>query len=85
MLQRKYVYPYEYMDEWEKFNKTLVPEKDDLYSSLNMEDITDSDNIHGEKGCKYFDINILGEYRGLYLKSNTLHLLMFLKTLGKCA
>ena len=48
------------MDEWEKFNKILVGEKDDLYSSLNMEDITDSDNIHAEKGCKYFDINILG-------------------------
>ena len=26
----KYVYPYEYMDEWEKFNETLLPEKEEF-------------------------------------------------------
>ena len=45
MLLRKGVYPYEYMDEWEKFNKTLLPEKEKFYSNLNMEDITDADYI----------------------------------------
>ena len=30
------------MDHWEKFNKTL-PEKEDFYSHLNMEDITNTD------------------------------------------
>ena len=29
------------MDFWEKFSETLVPEKEDFYSDLNMEDITD--------------------------------------------
>ena len=29
---------YEYM---ERFNETSLPEKDDFYSNLNMEDITD--------------------------------------------
>ena len=39
---RKGVYPYEYMDDWEKFNETSLPEekKKDFYSHLNMEDIT---------------------------------------------
>ena len=27
LLIRKGVYPYEYMDDWEKFNKTKLPEK----------------------------------------------------------
>ena len=27
LLLRKGVYPYEYMDDWEKFNETLLPEK----------------------------------------------------------
>ena len=38
MLQ-KGIYPYEYMDDWEKFIGTLLPEKEDFYSHLNMEDI----------------------------------------------
>ena len=39
---QKGVYHYEYMDHWEKFNKT--PEKEDFYSHLNMEDITNTDS-----------------------------------------
>ena len=27
LLSRKVVYPYEYMDDWEKFNETSLPEK----------------------------------------------------------
>ena len=27
LLLRKGVYPYEYMDEWEKFNETSLPQR----------------------------------------------------------
>ena len=43
------------MDGWEKFNETL-PEKEDLYSHLNMEDITDADYLHTKRVCKDFEI-----------------------------
>ena len=43
LLLRKGVYPYEYMDDQEKFNETSLPEKKIFYSHLNMEDITDAD------------------------------------------
>ena len=43
LLLQKGVYPNEYMDGWEKFNETSLPEKEDFYSHLNMEDITDAD------------------------------------------
>ena len=46
LLFRKSVYLYKYMDDWEKFNETLLPEKEDFYSHLNMEDITDGDCAH---------------------------------------
>ena len=36
------VYPYQYMDKWEEFNETSLPEEE-FYSNLNMEDITDVD------------------------------------------
>ena len=37
------VFNHEYMDAWEKFNETSLPEKQYFYSHLNMEDITDAD------------------------------------------
>ena len=43
LLLRKCVYPYEYMHNWEKFNETSLAEKEDFYSHLYMEDITDAD------------------------------------------
>ena len=30
LLLRKDVYPYDYMDEWEKFNETSLPEKEEV-------------------------------------------------------
>ena len=43
MLLRKGAYPYEYMDNWERFDETLLPDKKAFYSKLNLEDITDKD------------------------------------------
>ena len=31
------------MDDWEKFNEPSLPEKEDFYSYLNLEDIADPD------------------------------------------
>ena len=42
-LLRKGVYPYEYMDSWKRFNEKLLSSKEDFYSNLNMEDISDID------------------------------------------
>ena len=39
MLLRKGVYPYEYMDGWDKFNETSIPNKESFYSNLTMENI----------------------------------------------
>ena len=60
------------MDDWEKFNETTLPEKDEFYSKLNIEGITDADYIHPKRVCKDFEIKHLGEYHDLYLKSDTL-------------
>ena len=39
LLLRKGVYPYEYMDSWERFNETSLPPKKDFYSELTLQDI----------------------------------------------
>ena len=37
LLLRKGVSSYKYIDAWEKFNETTLPEKEEFYSNLNME------------------------------------------------
>ena len=48
LLLRKSFYPYEYMDDWKKISETSLPEKEDFYCHLNMENITDADYAHAE-------------------------------------
>ena len=48
MLLRKGVYPYEYINSWEKFYETALPPKKDFYSNLNSEDISDEDYAHAQ-------------------------------------
>ena len=69
---RKGVYAYEYMEYCKKLNETSLPEKEDFYSHLNMEDITDADYVYAKKVCKDFWINNLEEYHDLYVQSDTL-------------
>ena len=42
LLLKKCVYPYEFINDWKKFNKTSLLEKEEFYSNLNMKD-SDSD------------------------------------------
>ena len=41
LMLRKVIYQYEYINIWERFKETSLPDKVDFYSNLNMEDITD--------------------------------------------
>ena len=58
LLLRKGVYAYEYMDNWERFDEKLIPDKKEFYSSLNIENITDVDYRHAKKYTKNLIIKI---------------------------
>ena len=60
------------MDNWERFNKTLLPSKESFYSNLNMENIDDIDYRDGNNVFKRFQLKNLREYGDLYVQSNTL-------------
>ena len=45
------------MDEWEKFNETLLVEKEEFYINLNM----DVDYMYPKIVCKDFEIKNLGD------------------------
>ena len=66
LLLRKGVYPYEYMDSWERFNKTSLPPKKYFYSELNLEDITDKNYNHAQKVFKKYCTD-MGDYHDLYV------------------
>ena len=72
LLLRKGLYPYEYMDNWERFNETSLPNKESFYSNLNMEDIDDIDYRHVNNVFNKFKLNNLGDYHDLYVQSDTL-------------
>ena len=65
------------------FNETALPEKEEFCSNLNLEDKTDADYMHGERVCKDFEINDLGKYHDLRLKSDTLLLADVFKNFRK--
>ena len=56
---QKGIYAHEYMDDEEKFNETLLPEKKGFYIHLNLEDITDADYAHVKRVCKDIEIKKL--------------------------
>ena len=70
-MLRKGVYPYEYMDTWERFNEISLPRKKIFYSNLNMEDISDIDYRHANNVFKGFKLENLGDYHDLYVQSDT--------------
>ena len=72
LMTRKGIYPYDYMDSFDKFNKTELPTKEEFYSQLSDEHISDEDYTHAKKVWNTFKLQTMGEYHNLYLKSDIL-------------
>ena len=72
LLTEEGVYPYDYMNAFEKFNDEQLPSKEQFYSRLTEEDITNDDYNKAKKVWKHFDSKNLGEYHDLYLKTDVL-------------
>ena len=53
---RKGVYPYEYMDNWNKFNEPIPLVEDQYYSELNKDCAAKEDLKHVQKVCDTFKI-----------------------------
>ena len=68
LIIQKVVYPYEYMDGWEKFGEAGLPEKDAFYSRLNVKGISGQDYEHAQQ--VWNTIETLGCYHDTYLKTD---------------
>ena len=82
-MSQKGVYPYDFMDSFEKFNQTELPTKDQFYSILNDQHITVDEYDHAKKVWKTFKIKTMGEYHDLYLGSDVLLLTNVFKNFRK--
>ncbi|XP_031789254.1 uncharacterized protein LOC116418324 [Nasonia vitripennis] len=72
LLKRKGVFPYDYISCFDKLKETELPTKEELYNKLNDSHISDDDYEHAKAVWQAFDIQTLGEYSDLYLKTDVL-------------
>ena len=72
LLTRKGVYPYEYMDTWDRFTEPKLPTKEVFYSKLTDAHISDEDYAHAQKVWETFRCKTLGDYSDLYCPTDML-------------
>ena len=72
LLTRKGVYPYDYVSSLNKLSETCLPPKEEFYSRLNDEDISDDDYQHAINVWNTFGCKTIRDYHDLYLKSDVL-------------
>ena len=68
LVKQKGVYPYKYLNDFEKFKEEL-PSKEKFYSSLTGRKITDKEYEHV---WNKFEIKKMKDYHDLYLKYDVL-------------
>ena len=57
LMRQKGIYPYDFIDSFDKFNKKELPIKEDFYSILNDEPISDKDYTHAQNVWKTFKLS----------------------------
>ena len=72
LMKQKGIYPYDYMDSFQKFEKTELPTKEEFHSILSNEHITDEQYKHAQNVWDTFNLKTMGDYHDLYLISDIL-------------
>ena len=70
LLYKKGIFPYEYMNAWERFSETRLPDKEMFYSTLNNEHITDEEYAHAQRVWEVFGWKTLSDYHDQYVKAD---------------
>ncbi|XP_046382219.1 uncharacterized protein LOC124166465 [Ischnura elegans] len=69
---RKGIFPYEYVDSWEKLGEDRLPNIDEFYSTLTQETISSDDYEFAQAVWNEFQCKSLGGYSDLYLLTDVL-------------
>ena len=66
------VYPYDYIDNFNKFKEERLPSIENFYFKLTGEDISDEDYNHAKNISEEFKCKTMRDYYDFYLKSDVL-------------
>lgn len=72
MLERKGVFPYDYLDCIERLSETSLPNREQFRSILNDEEISQEDYEFAQQVWQKFGTQTLGDYSQLYMKVDIL-------------
>ena len=72
LITRKGVYPYDYVSNLKKFSETQLPPREEFYSKLNDEHVSEEDFYHAIRVWEVFNCKTIRDYHDLYLKSDVL-------------
>ena len=72
LLLKKGIYPYEYMDSFERFHEAKLLEKEKFYSSLSGKGITGEEYTHTQEVWSTFGCQTMGEYHDLYVATDVM-------------
>ena len=72
LLLKKGIYPYEYMESFERFDEAQLSEKEKFYSSLSGKGIPNEEYAHAQEVCSTFGCRTMGDYHDLYVATDVL-------------
>lgn len=72
MLERKGVFPYDYVDSYDRLSEIALPSKEQFYNRLNDEHISTEDYTFACDVWEKFQIKTIEEYSNLYMKTDIL-------------
>ena len=85
LVKQKGVYPYEYMESFEKFSEDELPGRSKFFSSLKDKCISEKDYLKANNIWNVFKMNTMGDYYEFYLKTDVLLLAdVFEKFINMC-
>jgi len=74
LLLRKGIFPYDWFNNYSKLDENALPPKEEFYSKLGLESISDEDYVHAQKVWKEFNCKKFREYHDLYMGLDVLQL-----------
>jgi hypothetical protein len=71
LIQNKGIYPYDFMDTYDKMNSISLHLRDEFYNKINSKHISDKEYGHAKEAWDVFKCKTFKDYHNIYLKVDT--------------